>query len=126
MSPNTVVGEKECEVFFPEGYEVGEPIEEEKPTKKKKKKGSKSSKASETSLASSEYLDEMTETKLEGMEEEEILGELEGDIGEMPEDVLGSDMMGDTLEPEVELVEVPEVGVTEEEDKATSPMEAGG
>ncbi|GLV37853.1 uncharacterized protein CBL_06445 [Carabus blaptoides fortunei] len=101
VSPNTVVGDKECAIFFPEDYEEPEPeiIEE---VKKKQKKRGRGSKTSVTSITASKT------------SEESIEGQIATD------DALDLDVLKDY---EDGAIDMPAAELLVDADKATSPME---
>lgn len=120
MSPNIKVGEQECKLFFPEGYD----IPEEEIVETKKKAGKRRSKKSITSQQEdaqsvteqaegeapadeNQQLDAVTEEGEAGTTEE---GEK---VGEEEQEIAAEEAVGEGGE---------EVTQTEEADKATSPM----
>lgn len=132
VSPNTVVGDKECAIFFPEDYEEPEPeiIEEVKKKHKKRGRGSKTSvtstTASKTSQESSEgqtgNTDEGLEEVLEeGVEDEEEEEEEGLDELTATDDALDLDAVKDY---EDGAIDMPGGELPIEANKATSPMES--
>lgn len=139
VSPNTVVGEKECAVFFPEGYDEVEIVEEEKSKKRtKRKKGSKSTKSDLQTTTSSDILDEMSESRMEegigetdlemveNITEEDIFMQDDFNFDEPPNDLL-LDEIGDggqiaeQLEAEQALDQEPEQALEPEPEQAPEP-----
>lgn len=147
VSPNTVEGEKEAAIFFPDDYDTVEIVEEEKPRKRKKKrvKGSQGSVSVTTVSGEDEsrsIMEELGEEEEQFLEtEEDTYDELAALIGGMPPPV-----ELDLIEPpkELEMVEQEALPLEEEaevktgeekggeekigaeEDKATSPMQPEG